>query len=257
MEEPREHTTPEEVNETLVTPRFDEEETVLAQPVVPLDAAGAEETPTPEPAYAARPSAPPARAPRSQWPLALILVSALVGSVIGGTGLYFFQKHRSADAATQQPAAPPAEETRPAPAPTVEQAAEANVESAPVAVPVEAAEPPAEEDETPAAEPVRDNRDDDDAPRAERPAARDEGSREDSPRRGKKGERDTEVQRRERNNSDDGPPATGRPAPRRVDSIVYPSRREERRAQRQAERRARRAERQADRLRAIFEGEPE
>ncbi len=39
MSEPREIGTPaEDDGATLVTPRFDEEETVLAQPVVPLDA---------------------------------------------------------------------------------------------------------------------------------------------------------------------------------------------------------------------------
>lgn len=254
MAEPRADQTPDD--ETLVTPRFDEEETVLAQPVVRLDAA--EDLPPGEPAVAAAHSyVPRAHGSRRPWPLAVILVSALVGSVIGGTGLYFFQKHRRAEAA--QPAATtPAEATQPAPAPAAEQA------SAPVEETQPAPAPSVEEAAAvePIPEPVEDE-DEDDARKAD-PApepARNVPVREEEPRRGKKGDRDDAVERRERNRSSDDDAPAARNEARRVDAIVYPTRREERRAQRQAERRARRAERQADRqadrLRAIFEGEPE
>lgn len=265
MAEPRAQITPDGPDATLVTPRFDEEETVLAQPVVPLDA---EAVPPAAGATAAAAYAPRARALRRQWPLTLALVSALVGSVIGGLGLYLFQqRERSAAEA-------PAESAQPAPAPADEQAAEvkspvetAPVETAPAAEP-EAAEEPLE-DEAPSPADARaagsrgndDDEDDDDArgdARVSAPPVRDAGARDSAPvKRGKKGERDGELQRRERRAPPDySPPIAheggGREA-RRVDSIVYPTRRAERRA----ERRARRAARNVDRVRAIFEGQPE
>jgi hypothetical protein len=244
MPEPRAHT-PDDSDATLVTPRFDEEETVLAQPVVPLDAP--EELPPHTPAAAPRPYAA-----RRQWPLALVLVSALVGSVIGGAGLYFFQKHRRSNVA---PAAP-AEAAQPSPAPTVEQAAEAAdevsapaPESAPAAEIIDADEAAAAPDER---ADKRADDDDRDAERADKtPAPAPTRAREGSPKRGKKGERDDESQRRERRSASEG--EEGRSEARRVDVMTYPSRRDERRA----ERRARRAARSVDRVRAIFEGQPE
>lgn len=267
MSEPRTNPTPDE---TLVTPRFDEEETVLAQPVVPLDAPGNE-------GFAAGPSAPeggPAGASRRrpsarQWPLALALASALVGSVIGGLGLYLFQQRERADAepARQEQQAPAQTEvSQPTPAPAVEQAAEAApaaeviapVETAPEPEPDEAEAAPEEESTAPTRERADAGRDED-VRREERAAAAPPAPREAPapaapPRRGKKGERDAEVQRRQRSlPPDSGAPVVTEGGARRIDTIVYPTRR----AQRRAERRARRAGRDVDRLRAIFEGQPE
>ena len=91
-----------EPEETLVTPRFDEVETVQAQPVVPLA-----EVP---------PGASHGRrfAPRRlvSLPVALVLVSALVGVVVGGAGLYFYQ-HRSTMTRRHPTPAASAERRRP------------------------------------------------------------------------------------------------------------------------------------------------
>jgi hypothetical protein len=243
MSDPNAQATPDERDATLATPRFDEEETVLAQPVVPLDA---EEIP---PAAAPTPYAPRPRALR-QWPLALALISALVGGIVGGLGLYLFQQRGSE---TPAAAEAPAEVAQPAPA--AEQAADAGEVSAPAeSAPVTEAEA--------AAESVAERREDDDEggddargeDRISAPPARDAGASESAPKHGKKGERDAELPRRpRRTTADDSPPVVTEGGARRVDSIVYPSRRAERRA----ERRARRAARNVDRVRAIFEGQPE
>ncbi|HEV3468877.1 MAG TPA: hypothetical protein VG148_06120 [Pyrinomonadaceae bacterium] len=245
MSEPRTHPTPGETDETLVTPRFDEEETVLAQPVVPLDA--------PAEGVPARPSyLPRARALGRQWPLALALVSALVGGVIGGLGLYLFQQY---ERATPAPAGPQAGVTQPSPAPTVEQAAQAAPAADEVSAPVEtapAAEPGGAEDspEDEAAPPRDDGARDEDRAAAPRPPVREAPAPGSAPKRGKKGERDAELQRRQRSTPpDSNPPAMTEGGARRVDTIVYPSRR--------AARRERRATRSVDRVRAIFEGQPE
>ena len=61
---------------TLVAPRFDDEETLVARPVVPLDADAYAPAPERRPA----PRAPEYRspyAPRRSWTLALALVSVL------------------------------------------------------------------------------------------------------------------------------------------------------------------------------------
>jgi hypothetical protein len=250
MSEPRAHETPEDADATLATPRFDEEETVLAQPVVPIDAE--ELPPTADPSVVAPAAYAQPRAARRQWPLALILLSALAGSILGGAGLYFVQKQRRADAA-------PPKAVQPQPSPTVEQAAEA---APPVKEPAEVVppvEPPTEgpREETAKPQPV-----DDDDERATPPVAEAGTSR-----RGKKAE-DEEDDRRGRprraERDDDNNPAPSSREARRVDSIVYPSAREERRAarraqrraERQAERRERRDARNVDRVRAIFEGQP-
>src|SRR5687768_15855998 len=121
------HTLPDgEPEETLVTPRFDEVETVQAQPVVPL----AEVPP------GARGVGGFNARRRGSWPLALILVSALVGVIGGAAGLYFYQ-HRSTENASAEAQPTPA----PAETPTATPAAE---ESASLP-PQEEAAPPVEE----------------------------------------------------------------------------------------------------------------
>ncbi|MCA1619479.1 MAG: hypothetical protein LC795_09265 [Acidobacteria bacterium] len=226
---------------TLVSPRFDDEETLVARPVVPLDAEAVEAAGAHGPAaaphaahlpqtYAGRPFAP-----RRSWALATVLVSVLVGGVLGGAGLYIYQRQSQDDRAvttTQQPEAPA--ETQPEPAAEVSNAPPPEAPAPAVAVPAEPAPDGGETAESPAREPEVE------------PAA---------PRkRGKKGEHDAEVERRAprpdavrpvARAEDDG----GARGVRRVDSIVYRPRR--------APRRARRDAADTDRLRRIFEGTPE
>src|SRR5215204_4764912 len=118
MREPQQQQTSHDDEATLVAPRFDDEETLVARPVVPFDA-DAPAVPTPE-----RPAARPARrspyAPRRSWPLALVLVSVLVGGVLGGAGLYLYQRQSQDPAASQiaaeQPTAPAAAQAPAVPA---------------------------------------------------------------------------------------------------------------------------------------------
>lgn len=240
MSEPRAFETPgEEEGETLVTPRFDEEETVLAQPVVPLDAEAEAAAHVSHAPYAASP-----RARHQQWPLALILISALAGSVVGGTALYFFQKHRLAKAAPAAVEAEPAAAPQPSPA-AEETSAAAPEPSAPI---VEAEEVPAEP-----AEKKRDGDGDAGAARRTEPSAAPAPPvvNVSSPKRGKKAESEDDDEPRPRRTPRAGDAARPGGA-RRVDTITYPTRRAERRTPR-AERRA---ARDVDRVRAIFEGQP-
>ncbi len=255
MKEPTPNTPAGEPEETLVTPRFDEVETVHAQPVVPLAEV---------PAGASRGRRFAARRLVS-LPVALVLVSALVGVVVGGAGLYFYQ-HRSAQNSaadtqtTPAPAeAPPLTEASAsasaqvaAPSPEPEETDSAEVVSAEVVEPEAPAKTDAKKEEA----------DKSPAPEPRKVAERDDDY-DDSPKRGKKGERDSEAARRtpraervssrEQARDDDG---NSEPGARLSDEIIY---RRERRAERQAERRQRRANRQrsVDRVRGIFEGQPE
>ncbi|MET0625407.1 MAG: hypothetical protein ABW250_20895 [Pyrinomonadaceae bacterium] len=242
---------------TLVTPRFDDEETLVARPVVPLDAEAAQAThaPAPEPYAAATPPPAYARrfsAPRRSWVLALVLVSVLVGGVLGGAGLYIYQRQSQDDRAVADTQAETPAETQPqqqeqeqpAPAPTVE-ASNAPQPEVPDAV----AEPPAEpadEEATVAAptarepetEPATERRDDTEP-------ARNNGTR----KRGKKGEHDEDSERpRPVARAEADAPREAR----RVDTIFY----RERRALRRERTRARRDGGDVDRLRRIFEGAP-
>jgi hypothetical protein len=261
MEEPREMETPEDPDATLVAPRFDDEETVLARPVVPLGTAPADapdaraaEAPTPAGYHVRQPYAP-----RRQWPLALILVSALAGGVLGGVGLYLFQTRQRdraaqpAEASAQTSAAAETTQTDADAAP--QPATEAN---APAPQPVEAAAPVVSTDDAAST-------DDDDGGGATRqaedrpaPEARraddddDDDRRAVSPKRGKKGARDTELQRRAEGTKRDARSDDDDREARRVDSIVYRPRRVARRerARDYPERRV------VDRVRGIFEGQP-
>ena len=238
---------------TLVAPRFDDEETLVARPVVPLgEAADAGPPASASTRGAARTRRP--FAPRRSWLFALVIASVLVGGMLGGAGLYLYQRQSQADGApatplaetqaeTQQP--PPAPATEPESAPRPDAAAQPET-PAPEA---RTAEPAADETQTDAT-PVR-------APEnvsaAERRAAP-EADR-NTLKRGKKGERDGEIERRATPRPgglvarDDD---TGAREARRVDSIVYRPRRAARRERARPDTAG-----DADRLRRIFDGTPQ
>ena len=241
--------------ETLVTPRFDEVETVQAQPVVRLA-----DVP---PGSPTRPR--PGARRRSSWPLALILTSALVGSVAGGAGLYLYQRRATDEtprAAEPAPTPSAAEATQIAPA-----TGEAEVTAS-----LPAPEPADEGDRAEVLDterielPAPAHRGDDDAkkkesdkaPATEPRKAVERRDDEENRKRGKKGGRDAEAERvaggeaAAREEYRDG-------EARLADTILYRQRRAERREERREERRARRESRPraVDRVRGIFEGQPQ
>ncbi|MFL6333787.1 MAG: hypothetical protein ACJ754_10795 [Pyrinomonadaceae bacterium] len=210
---------------TLVAPRFDDEETLVARPVVPFDAPEREYA-LPEPIYRRT------YAPRRSGMFALVLFSVLVGGVLGGAGLYLYQRQSQDPTATTPPTQPaaPADAAQQAPAPNDEgRQAAPNVE------------PPAQQTEEPDAAPVREP---ENVPAAERRAAPSDGGESVTPRRGKKGDRDEEVERHTTPPTGGNVARAAEPVARKVDSIFY------------RPRRARRGG-DADRLRRIFEGSPE
>lgn len=244
---------------TLVAPRFDDEETLVARPVVPLENGAHIDAPV-----------PPARgynssfAARRPWSLALMLVSVLIGGVLGGAGLYLYQRQSQdpavspAATTTAEPPATPADAAQapaaPAEVPQAAPNAEAQVRQTepPPDAATNATEPaaPAPVEEAPAATRARAP---ESVPAAERRTA---PPSEGTPRRGKKGERDEEVERRAPARPEGNIARDDQPEARQVDTIFYRQRRAERRAERRAARRARRAD-DADRLRRIFEGPPQ
>ncbi len=245
---------------TLVAPRFDDEETLVARPVVPLENGAHIDAPAPMPALTARGDSS-SFAPRRPWSLALMLVSVLIGGVLGGAGLYLYQRQSQdpavspAATTTEQPDAPDAAAQAPA-APVEDPQAAPNAEAQvrqiepPPADAKNAAEPTTPVEEVPAAARARAP---ESVPAAERRTA---PPSEGTPRRGKKGERDEEVERRAPARPEGNIARDDQPEARQVDTIFYRQRRAERRAERRAARRARRAD-DADRLRRIFEGPPE
>ena len=90
---------------TLVSPRFDDEETIVARRVVPLGVAEGG-------ARVATPAQVPARPSRRAWVLALAFASALAGGVLGGVGLHLYQSRATSnpprDAGTNEPPRSPA-----------------------------------------------------------------------------------------------------------------------------------------------------
>lgn len=260
---------------TLVKPLFSEAAEVMARPVVPLE----------QRRRAAKVAALPLE--RRSWLVALILVSVLAGSVMGGFGLRLYQKHRRAAAraaaaetntvqeiapagqaasdATQiaQPSTPPtgdagqtatttSTETNAPPSVSFEQAVEKNVQ------PDVADERPGDEH---AAETKRSNED----PFAE--ARKPSAVRDDKSAERKKKERDDDTDAR--NTREDGDRAESRT--RRVERNVEPRLPKTRRAardepylvdsivinrDRQPRQRRQRVETSRDRVRAIFEGQP-
>jgi hypothetical protein len=256
MEETKRTFADDEGEETMVAPRFDDEETVLARPVVPFEEVGDAPAGTPAAAVSVPLYSRLRGAPRRSLVAALVLVSALAGSVLGVGGLYLYQKHRGTDAnaAQQQQAEAPAAQ------PTVEAATESRQQeaSAPAqpSTPAPAASEPdaqASEDSHSSKEAEREEAKNDAA--AERRNASDESDSARAAKRGKKGERDEELQRvsnrAPRYDEDDRPvvrddDGDSREA-RRVGVITYRPRRARPR---------RGAYDTPDRLRRIFEGQP-
>lgn len=265
MEETKRTYADDEGEETMVAPRFDDEETVLARPVVPFEEVG--DAPAVIPATSSPASATvapppysnPRAAPRRSLVAALVLVSALVGSVLGGAGLYFYQMRKNADEPASQPQA-----EAPAAQPATETASES--QSREPVVP-SAAEPPAPSAAETAAE--TEVEDDDDtakdrdadesaaSPVAERRNVSEDREPAATPKRGKKGARDEEIRREARraprHAEDDRPVGRDeisdddRREARRVGVITYRPRRVRPRRDRYES---------PDRLRRIFEGQP-
>ncbi|MDT5159088.1 MAG: hypothetical protein QOH51_3445 [Acidobacteriota bacterium] len=265
---------------TLIAPRFDDEDTVLARPVVPLG-----ETRTDEASAAGLPASSytrmPSAAPRRPRMLALVLVSVLAGGLLGGVALYLYQNHSRgndapADSARQPEPSLPAS-PHPSPAPTTEA-----VNAPPPAAPNAQVEDPAANTPVNTSEADVSNSDAKetdtgtagDAERVPADATRnesDEGLRVGTPKRGKKGEHDAEIEqpRRPANKEGDGRQlsrndaapdgreasdrrgASDRREARRVDTIFYRPRRTTRRDSTRRETAG-----DADRLRRIFEGQP-
>ena len=246
---------PTDEEETLIAPRFDDEETIVARRVVPLGEVGQAEpvaTPTATLTHEYQSEQP---ATRRTWPLALVLVSALAGAVLGGTGLYFYQSRASSHAnnqPAQQPVAPtnaPAAASQPTPAPTLE------VASGQPSAPAASQNSDAQADESNASPNGGANVE---APKDAEAEQHKADAAAGSPKHGKKGDRDEEIERDRRRarhaDSDDqlshaDTDADGAPVARHVDTIFDRPRRAERRDRT-------RQTSGADRLRRIFEGQP-
>lgn len=266
MEETNRTFADDEGDETMVTPRFDDEETVLARPVVPFEEVG--ESPVAPPATAASPLYTRLRAaPRRSLVAVLVLVSVLAGSALGVGGLYLYQKHRNADATPdaeqQQADAPDAQPTAEAVSQSRETSAATDAPSSPAPA---ASEPEVRaDDEADSAkdkglekdkgsEKADDRKADDSHVVARRNVSEDRDSTV-APKRGKKGERDEETPRETRrsNRDDDEDRAVradddaDRHEARRVGVITYRPRRVRPRRDNYGT---------PDRLRRIFEGQP-
>jgi type IV secretory pathway VirB10-like protein len=258
----------EDSDVTLVAPRFDEAAAVTARPVEPLAENGLHDRLTvgPAPAYAPRPV-------RRSWVVALVLVSALVGSMLGGIGLRFYQKRQRVAAAAQNVAPV---ETTPAPVETTPAQEEVSATTTDEAreTPIAKAQPPVILEETEATTPappvervVRENetrKSEETKRRAEEASDERRKSEEDNDRRAE--ERRGERKKGKRGDSvDDNDGERGEPRARRVGVITARESVEPRRSERTRDeyefyrpRRERpRSEPQSrDRVRAIFEGQP-
>jgi hypothetical protein len=240
MMETVEHFPSHESEETLVTPRFDREEARSAQPVVPLAAVSRAEHV--EDRVDAR--APHRDFRHGSWWLAIVFGSALVGSLLGGAALYFYQEQRDSEVAIS-----PSIEKAVEPAPSPESSPTPEVPAA-ISAPATSANEPAEGE---ASSPSVSS----DLPKQSEAAPR--AILDDEIKQGTKGERETEVlvrdERPRRVADRDVDPTANEYEPqsdnheaRRVGEITYPrSRRWERRARRQQP---------VDRVRGIFEGQP-
>jgi len=223
-------TTPVDRDATLATPRFDEGEAQVARPVVPLANSSV-------------------RSRRSQWPIALVLISALAGGAISIFAFRLYQQRQTQTALTTQPIEQPQENAAPqmpAPEPPSVLAAGINEETAQPEVSTVI-----ETFETERAHPVKKQ----DETKAARKEARKEAEREADEKRA---ERDSEARQRR---------AEVSPAPRRIERTAEDGRRydqadgdedaelrRERRRQRREERRG--PQRNIDRIKDIFQGPP-
>jgi len=213
---------------TLVTPRFDEVEAQVARPVVPFA------------------DNHPVKRRRRQWPIALVLISALAGGVVSLFAFRLYQQ-RSQVAATEtgNQQTTNAEPT-PEPTPSAETAATVTEEQAQTEAPLifEEFDPAKEGGEIRNAEPIR------------------------------KADAKPVVARRDEHRDEAKPTAPRRvessPAPRQVeashedvrrddrtDEDIIEERRERRRERREQRREQRRSpQRNIDRIKDIFEGAP-
>jgi hypothetical protein len=260
---------------TLIAPRFDTKETLVARHVIPLgdahEAPRAHAENEPQRVSAApnaHAHAPARRLPSRPSMLALVLCSVLVGGVLGGAGLYLYQR-QSGDAQTPTTSSPAATNSQPE-ATNAQGATPAGASQPAPATAAEAAAP------TPGAEASDAATDTPNAPEtnvSNAPDSHADEGRADgaaparepesvpavgTPKRGKKGAHDEETERNTRraNPADSGQPvaradADAREA-RRVDTIVYRPRRAAAR-----DRARRQTTGDAERLRRIFEGTPE
>jgi hypothetical protein len=198
--------------------------------------------------------------------LALVLVSVVVGGLLGGAALYLYQNHSRDEApaasSTSQPeTSVPA--SGPSPASTTEAVgtspsapAQREEHAANASGNKEAGASDSDNKETGAVS----ARDAENVPAAEQRRETDEGARVGAPKRGKKGERDEEIGRPRRpadNAAGDRQLSRADATPdrresRRVDTIFYRPRRAAR-----PEGTRRETAGDADRLRRIFEGQPE
>jgi hypothetical protein len=265
MEETNRTFADDEGEETMVTPRFDNEETVLARPVVPFE----EVADAPEASATAAPPQPLytrlRAAPRRSLVAALVLASVLVGSALGVGGLYFYQKHRNADA-TPADVRQQADATAPAAQPTAEAEPQSRETSAATAAPSSPAPAASEpkvraDDEADSAKEKGSEKDKssekaDDSPVVARRNVSEDRDSTVTPKHGKKGERDEEIHRESRrsNRDDDEDRAVrsddsddDRREARRVGVITYRPRRARQRRDNYGT---------PDRLRRIFEGQP-
>jgi hypothetical protein len=94
----RDETIVHEPDRTLATPRFDEVEAQVARPVVPL-------------------AGRPARSGRRQWPIALVLISALAGGVVSLLAFRLYQQRQSQAVAAEVQGQTPAPDAAQSPAP--------------------------------------------------------------------------------------------------------------------------------------------
>lgn len=262
MEETNRTYLDEEGDETIVAPRFDDEETVLARPVVPLGEVG--DAPAELPAARPLKTAPTPLytrlrgTPRRSFVAALVLVSALAGSVLGVGGLYLYQKQRNAAAEpseqqmseTPAPVAQPTSEAGPQ-----NQTSSAQGPEPQASAPAAARETNAQDKKENASDSAKDkdSEKDEESPIVERRDASEDRDSAATRKRGKKGSREEESQREERRARRDDEQsardddATARPEARRVGVITYRSRRVGPRRGPYAD---------TDRLRRIFEGQP-
>ncbi|HEY0080530.1 MAG TPA: hypothetical protein VGB73_18140 [Pyrinomonadaceae bacterium] len=255
----------DDADATVVKPFFDEAATETARPVVPL------------PAHPASPFALSSYTPRT-WVIALVVVSALIGGVLGGIGLSLYQKTRisAASAPNEQPATGETTSSQTTVEPAQASSTTERTNEAQAQTPTQTATIATVSDQTgeatapqpsavneAVAEDVRtteikksnealksasdDDRDEDEGKRAER---RGKGRGDDDEReqqrveQRRRAERNAEPVRAARPEH-----ARGEPTAYRVDSYVV----KERRARREA--RQQRIEQQPrDRVRAIFEG---